>query len=181
MNGLGLLSWAQDTAFLQEQGVANTYVRHFWRWEWNTKLQCAVFTGQTKPIPRNSSSVLQIGGKEFVSLTGGRWAGMYILTQQHMINFYNSGSFWKLSLPTSGKSLDKWAREIQLYGVIHGDGSGMPNKNDGDDTIVPIDVQTGIVNVIAGVHHQSDKYAKKKWPFSKLCVGDLFNEEWSRS
>ena len=174
VNGMGLLAWAQDTALLEEQGVANTYVRHFWRYEWREKLQCVAFTGQTKPIPRNSSNVLSIGGKQFVSLTGGRWAGMYVLTHEHMVNFYNSGSFWTLSLPSSGKSTN--AREIQLYGVIHGDGSGKPaNKKVGDNTIVPVDVRAGTVDVIAGVHHQSDKYVWKPWPFSKLCVRDLFS------
>ena len=140
----------------------------------NGMKSCIVQRLLDKPIPRNSSNVLSIGGKQFVSLTGGRWAGMYVLTHEHMVNFYNSGSFWTLSLPPSGKS--KNAREIQLYGVIHGDGSGkLANKKVGDNTIVPVDVRTGTVDVIAGVHHQSDKYVRPKSKFGKLCMGDLFS------
>mmetsp|Transcript_4884 Transcript_4884/g.11142 ORF Transcript_4884/g.11142 Transcript_4884/m.11142 type:complete len:400 (-) Transcript_4884:216-1415(-) len=177
LDGAGLLAWARDTALLlhhqegEEEGT-NNHIRHFWRWEWNTLQGCAVFTGQIKPIPRNSSDrIITIGGKHFVSMTGGGiWAGMYVLTSQHMLNYYNSGSFWNLP------NKYKYAREIQLHDVVHGnDTIGRPDKNDGDNTIVPIDGRTGTVDVIAGVHHQSDKYVDSPWGFSKLCVDDLFN------
>ena len=31
-------------------------------------------------------------------MTGaGVWAGMYVITAQHMLNYYQSGSFWNFS------------------------------------------------------------------------------------
>ncbi|KAL9180674.1 hypothetical protein ACHAXT_011127 [Thalassiosira profunda] len=103
-------------------------------------------------------------------LSGGIWAGLYVLTAQHLINYYNSGDFW--TLPDKYK----YTREIQLHDVIHGSKAvGKPDKRSGDNTLVPYDEKTGMVDVIAGVHHQSDKYASGQSRFGKLCVEDLFN------
>ena len=178
LDGAGLIAWARDTAILRDQGETN-HIRHFWRWEWNTIQDCAVFTGQVKSIPRNSSSVLSIAGGEFASLDGGKWAGMYVLTAEHMLKFYNSGAFW--THPTKAKK----SREEQLYNVVHGndakdrsnkkDRKDKSKKDDRDNTIVPIDKRTGTVHLVAGVHHQSDKYQKSPWKLGKLCVNDLFS------
>ena len=171
LDKFGLLSWAEDTALLHNQGIETTkqQLRHFFRWEYSTKKDCPVFTGQTKPIPRNS--IIMIGGKEFIPLTGGRWAGMYVLPAEHMIEYYNSGSFWNIPQNT------KYAREIQLHDIVHGsDELGRQGNDMGvDNTLVPVDEMTGTVSLSAGVHHQSDKYSKKKWgKFGKLCINDLF-------
>mmetsp|Transcript_11329 Transcript_11329/g.20831 ORF Transcript_11329/g.20831 Transcript_11329/m.20831 type:complete len:390 (-) Transcript_11329:127-1296(-) len=178
LDGAGLIAWAKDTAILHDQGETN-HIRHFWRWEWNTIQDCAVFTGQVEPIPRNSSSVISIAGGEFASLDGGKWAGMYVLTAEHMLKFYNSGAFW--THPTKAKK----SREEQLYNVVHGndakdrnnkkDRKDKSNKKDQDNTIVPIDERTGTVHLVAGVHHQSDKYQKSPWKLGKLCINDLFS------
>ncbi|KAL7444189.1 hypothetical protein ACHAXM_009306 [Skeletonema potamos] len=172
LNGAGLLSWARDSALIHHEGASNR-IRHFFRWEWNEDLNCPVFNGQKIQLWRKSSDrIIAIGGKRFISLTGcGVWTGMYVLPAQHMINYYyNSGSFWTLP-----HKYDK-ARELQLHAIIHGNNkSGKLGKREGDNTLVPMDERTGTVDVIAGVHHQSDKYIGSPW-FGKLCIKDLFFE-----
>ena len=176
LNGAGLLAWARDmTLILGEEGKGTNHVRHFWRWEWNTLQGCAAFTGQVKPIPKNSTDrVITIGGKRFVSMTGGgAFAGMYVVTSQHMMEYYASGSFWKLP------KKERYTREIQLFDIVHGsDVFGKPDKITGDNTIVPLDETTGTVDVISGVHHQSDKYQKGRYKLGKLCINDLFYHEF---
>lgn len=170
LDKVGLLSWAEDMALLHSLGVETTnHLRHFFRWEYSTKNECVVFTGQTKSILRNTS--ILIGDKEFITLTdGGRWAGMYVLPAEHMKMYYHSGSFWNIPQNT------KYAREIQLQDIVHGSDE-LGRKGDGkgvDNTLVPVDERTGTVSLSAGVHHQSDKYSKMKTRFSKLCIQDLF-------
>ena len=177
LNGNGLLAWAYDTALLLDHGVHNR-IRHFWRYEWHAKKGCAAFTGQLKAFSRNDNDrIITIGDKKFVSMTGGGiWAGMYILTARHMLNYYNSGSYWNLP------NKYKYAREIQLHDVVHGsDIMGRPARNGGDNTLVPLDENTRTLSLGAGVHHQSDKYQGSKkgrrYGYGQLCINDLFNDE----
>lgn len=177
LNGNGLLAWAYDTALLLDHGVHDR-IRHFWRYEWHTKKGCAAFTGQLKPLSRNDQDrIITIGDKKFVSMTGGGvWAGMYILTARHMLNYYNSGSYWNLP------NKYKYARELQLHDVVHGsDIMGRPARNGGDNTLVPLDENTRTVSLVAGVHHQSDKYQGSKkgrrYGYGQLCINDLFTDE----
>jgi len=169
LNGAGLLAWARDTALLRHEGVSNR-IRHFFRWEWNEDLNCPVFNGQNIQLSRDSSDrIITIGGRRFISMTGcGVWAGMYVLPAQHMMNYYDSGSFW--TLPDKYHS----ARELQMHSIIHGYYTlGKPGRREGDNTLVPMDERTGTVDVIAGVHHQSDKYSGSRY-FGNMCIKDLF-------
>ena len=181
INGAGLLAWAKDTVFLQKNEIGATatttdhqHIRHFWRWEYNKDRNCPVFIGQQFQLSRNDSDRLRtIGGRRFISMTGaGVWAGMYVVTAQHMLNYYQSGSFWSLS-----NTKYKWSREVQLHDIIHHGSNitGKTGRKDGDNTLVPFDEGTGTADLVAAVHHQSDKYVKGHF-FGKLCVNDLFTE-----
>jgi hypothetical protein len=100
---------------------------------------------------------------------------MYVVPAFHMEEFYSSGSFW-----TRPKDNRK-ALESQLHMLMKKDGDFFSKtpfgeyKHNSDTTIVvPLDKNGRQLDMIAGVHHASDKYARTPWPFGKLCLKDLF-------
>lgn len=173
VDGPGMIAWARDTAHVQHYGGlpgVDNPVRHFWRWEWNEAKQCVAMNGETNPLPRDRPEFFkQVGGRTFVHLRYGKFAGNYAVTAAHMQAFYQSGMFWTLPDDPS------FSREIQLYMVVHGNNvSTNVNGKETDNTFVPIDPRTETLDLVAAAHHQSDKYTRSPWPFGKLCLDDLF-------
>ncbi|KAL7525959.1 hypothetical protein ACHAWF_001580 [Thalassiosira exigua] len=162
-----LLGWAKDVIFLKAN--APNFTRHFFRWEFNKKKQCVAMNGQVNPVERQKQVHL-IGGRRFLSLDEGKMAGMYIVTLEMMTKFYRSGSFWTMDREP------KSTRENQVLSVTKANFSywyPLGGWNVHDEHVVPMKGQDEL-DMIAGVHHQSDKYARLPWPFGKLCVQDLF-------
>ncbi len=173
LDGLGLVAWARDTAFVRHHGGipgVDRPCRQFWRWEWNEAKKCVAMNGEINPIQRGSENFVDVGGRRFVFLRSGRFSGIYVVTAQHMTDYYNSGMFWSRPEDSS------WAREVQLYDLIHGDNTSGYAEETTDNQFVPIDEQTGTLDLRAAVHHQSDKYPRMPWPFGKLCLEDLFTD-----
>ena len=190
----GLVGWARDTIFLERHRDTSNhdYIRHFFRWEWNKEKGCVAHNSQTYPVSMNnpqppprhkkgkkdqyqpSTDIHEIGGRKFVSLSVGKWAGMYVVTHAHMEEFYNSDNFWTKPI------YPKLAREIQLHSLLKKDADYFMNntlkvyKDLSDTMIVPLDKSGKQLDMIAGVHHQSDKYARTPYPFGKLCLKDTF-------
>lgn len=177
VDGPGMVAWAYDTILLQKH-IANggktmagveRPLRQFWRWEWNENKKCVAMNGQTKPLKKGTDNFVTIGGRPFVFLTDGKFSGIYVVTPEHMMNYYKSGDFWKKDYGS------QFAREHQLYHVTSG-GHIAVDFGKTDNTLVPIDEATGTLDMLASVHHQSDKYPRMPWPFGKLCFTDVFTD-----